>query len=446
MTRTRLMRKVAWWGYGSNGTGILPTALPPEMLAFTAGGVPYNRRAQPRLMFSQTGAPIAIGNVAMATQSQDLLANPFGKQSFGHRPLGRNVLYGIPPGTLNPRGAGPYTYDAGKLGERGRLAVVGTFRVSGSATNWKYIVPLTTGDTNRRVDFQGSSYGGGTGDGLPTTDRIPPEASLPPSTSGDNEVLVYPTNGSGTTARSYAQFKWDAENPALSEASARAAWEYALDGHDVRDTWVDVDNWGPYASEIRLHSCLLRDADVDLTGATPILHRLYTTATRHSGQGATADQHILSRTMSWGAWNTDGGFINRNGYDDNSGDIPYGTVGAIRWQDAGLRETIGLSAFGKRLFDCFMHYGCIIGDGQGQIVDGQPLLQLRADSVLGANATKRDEVSAELQKILPHMWPVFNPRLHDAGDASERHADGLYYLCGGGPLDDSSVNSAWDAA
>jgi hypothetical protein len=52
--------------------------------------------------------------------SVDLLLNPFGKDAAHHTQLGAGVQYGIPPATLKAKVASP-TYDAGRLGSRGRL-------------------------------------------------------------------------------------------------------------------------------------------------------------------------------------------------------------------------------------------------------------------------------------------------------------------------------------
>ena len=35
---------------------------------------------------------------------------------------------------------------------------------------------------------------------------------------------------------------------------------------------------------------------------------------------------------------------------------------------------------------------------------------------------------------------------HTDGDSSELWVDGMHYLAGGGPLNENSVNSAWDAS
>lgn len=441
------------FAWGCNPS-VLPVALPPEMLAFTATGQPYSLRQTPRTYAMPDGTPVVIGNMAdVGSVETDLLVNPFGKIASCHRPLGRNVLYGVPPGTTDPRKATPDAYDAGQLGSRGRLNAVGTFRISSSAATWKYIRRVESGDSNRLIEQQekgtgaGSQYGGGNGGqtlagGASVNTKVPPEGELP-SSDGDNEVLFFPKNATGTIAQAYAQFRYRAENPACTEASARGGWEYDLEGHDTRDTWVSDDSWGPSASEIRLHSGVLLASD--FTGSEPIRKRLYATATATSITAAVrAEHHVLSRKNAWPAWGQDSPHQTLNGVPDNSGDIPYGTIICVRWFDYGLRETLGLTDFGKRLFDCLYYFGCTIGDRQGQVVNDQAVIQLRADDTLGSNATNRTLVNTELQKILPHLWPVFNVRKHDAGDASERWVDGDYYIGGGGPIDAGSINSAWN--
>jgi hypothetical protein len=181
----------------------------------------------------------------------------------------------------------------------------------------------------------------------------------------------------------------------------------------------------------------LRGAMVDLSGGTPIRHLLNATATRHSRAGARPSQHVLGRGMAYPAWSTDRPL----GAEDNLGDIPYGTIIAVRWQDRGLRETLSLTPFGKVLFDTFLYFGCCLCDGQGQVVDDAPVLQLRVDWEL--TAEKEAAVEEALAKLLPHLWPVFDARRHD--EDAPRHSDGLIYVGGGGPLGPGSINSAWDA-
>jgi hypothetical protein len=143
--------------------------------------------------------------------------------------------------------------------------------------------------------------------------------------------------------------------------------------------------------------------------------------------------------VAYPAWDTDRPLQ----ADENQGDIPYGTRIAIRWQDRGLRETLGLSALGKVLFDTFLYYGCALIDGQGQVQNGKAVLQLRVDNALAENKSKVAAVDAALAKLLPHLWPVFSARKHHESDP--RHSDGLIYVGGGGPLGPGAINSAYDA-
>ncbi|HNQ99723.1 MAG TPA: hypothetical protein PKN52_06960 [Trueperaceae bacterium] len=334
---------------------------------------------------------------------RDLFLEPFNEQSAHRARIPPDVEYGIPPGTLNAKVAKP-VYDAGKKGERGRLALVRTFRCGATGQGRKYLIKVSPNDPPRRVVWHKA---GGSGDGLPITVRMPAfRPGLYPTGDGDNSVLLY--DPAADRVYQFNQFSYG-----TTEATARACFSYPLSGRDVRNRWDDPGMWGPGAIDWRHPGGFLRGREVDLTGAVQIRHVLNATATRHSGAGATAAQHALSKRMAYPAWETDRP-LDAN---DNLGDLPYGTIVAIRRQDAGLRETLGLSPFGKRLFDTLLAgegYGCCIGDGQGQIVDNAPVLQLRVDSELAENAAKVRAVDEALAKLLPHLWPVFTTRRHDA--------------------------------
>ena len=394
------------------------------------------------------------GTVA-ASSSVDLFLNPFDKDSAHHRPLGANVTYGIPPGTLNAKVANP-TYDAGVLGSRGRLALVRTFRVGSTKQGQKYLHRVTASHPSREIEWHTDAFGGGTGDGLPITLKMPapgPSSPYSDDPSGDNEVLLYPRNGTATDLVDvFPQFNYDSRKGTVGVASARARDTYPIGGRDVRNLYNDPNTataaWGPGAIDWRHPGGFLRGHEVDLTGATPIRHLLNATATRHSRQGAAPTQHVLSKRMAYPAWETDRPMPS----GDNLGDIPYGTIIAVRWEDRDLRDSttanpvrgvaLNLTPFGKQLFDTFLYFGCCLCDGQGQIVDDAPVLQLRVDWALARDTAKEAAVEAALAKLLPHLWPVFNPRRHTG--ETERHSDGLCYVGGGGPLGPGSINNAWD--
>lgn len=330
----------------------------------------------------------------------DLFLEPFSEDSAHRARIPADVEYGIPPGTLNAKVAKP-VYDTGKKGERGRLALVKTFRCGATGQGRKYLILISPQDQPRRVVWHKA---GGSGDGLPITVRMPAfRAGLYPTGDGDNSVLLY--DPVADRVYQFNQFSYG-----TTEATARACFSYPMSGRDVRNRWDDPGDWGPGAIDWRHPAGFLRGREVDLTGAVKIAHVLNATATRHSGQGARPDQHILSKRMAYPAWNTDRPLS----ANENLGDLPYGTIIAIRRQDAGLRETLGLSPFGKRLFDTLLEHGCCLCDGQGQIVDNAPVLQLRVDSELAENAAKVRAVDETLAKLLPHLWPVFTTRRHNA--------------------------------
>jgi hypothetical protein len=347
----------------------------------------------------------------------DLFLEPFSADSAHRTRIGAGVEYGIPPGTLNAKVAKP-EYDAGRKGERGRLALVKTFRCGATAQGRKHLIRMSPTDPSRRVVWHRN---GGAGTGLPCTLRMPPFArGLYPSGDGDNSLLLY--DPAADRVYQLNQFEWGD-----GECKARAVTSYSLAGRDVRHRFDDPGEWGPGAIDWRHPAGFLRGREVDLTGAVKIRHTLNITATRHSGAGARADQHILSKRMAFPAWETDRPMP----ADYNLGDLPYGTILAIRWQDRGLRETLGLSPFGKILFDTFLEHGGCLCDGQGQIVDSAPVLQLRVDAELALDAAKVKAVDETLAKLLPHLWPVFNPRRHDGED--QFGPDGVAYVGGGGP-------------
>ena len=69
---------------------------------------------------------------------------------------------------------------------------------------------------------------------------------------------------------------------------------------------------------------------------------------------------MLGKASVWPAYGVDSSSTNSN---ENLGDIPYGTRFVIRWQDRGLRNALGLTPRGLRLFDCLLHYGFYVLDG-----------------------------------------------------------------------------------
>jgi hypothetical protein len=375
-----------------------------------------------------------------ALTAAKLLEMPFSRDGMHHWLLGDKVRYGIPPETRNPMVANP-VYTDGVLGSRGRLAVVRGFEMSLQKINAKHLYVVPPGSPMRRVDWH---HRGGTGDGLPLTIPMPERSDrfpYPPDGDGDSELVLLVDSGDPMKAIAYvfAQFSYDCPRADNPQASARAVRRYVLSGPDVRARFDDGGEWGPGAIDWRHPAGFLQDEEVDLSGNTPFKHILNTTATRHSRQGAPASLHVISKGMIGRAWNTDRPLDD----DDNLGNLPYGTIIAIRREDAGLREKLNLSPLGKRLFDNFLGRGAVVCDGQGQMTDGGARLQLRIDYKLAANAEKCRALQGELTKLVPHLWPVFDMPKHN--EPLPRNSKGWVVIGGGEPIVPEFVNHAHDA-
>lgn len=460
--------------------------------------------------------------VSAATGGGATLQNPFNKWSAHHRPIGNGATYGIPPGAdaskVRSTTAALGDYSGGVLGRRGRISLVREIGLSSEPQNRKYLHHIDSAWTARDVVFHNRGGGGG---GLTWNGKVPTpaQAALPPhwpdildpgpavdpnaSDIGDNEVILYDV-GAGT-AHVFAEFMFVMNDPAIrarvpAVSAARARQEYGIGGRDVRKNWnTPGGDYGPGAADWRHPGGFLQGHEVDLSGNTPIRHLLNLTATRHSGLGATAAQHIISRRIAYPAWWTDRPFGSRDpdgtgplaSVPDNQGDTPYGAILCIRKGDRGARNsttaspftspyvddpadrtpagsthsfntagnavyTLNLTAFEKRLFDCFVYYGAMICDGQGQLRSSAPTMKLRVDHTLGGDTAKRNAVFNGMQKLIPLLFPIYNPRKHYETDdviggpevynnpASRWH--GFPFVGGGGPIDENeSVNTAYDA-
>jgi hypothetical protein len=366
------------------------------------------------------------GTVA-ASSSVDLFLNPFNKWSAHHRPIGALAEAGVPGGTANPTATNP-SYDApGALNSRGRLANVKLFRCGASAQGRKYIYRVSGSDPNRTI---ADEPGAPSSNKLPVTLRMPSGVTYP-STTGDDVIQLWPRNG---TATDMSDLFFNFED---SASTAKRRYEYPIGGMDVPD---GSDSWdrGSSASGLRFPGTVLRGFEINPASPAPIRHALNVTATRHSNEGAPASAHVLGKKRVWPAMFTDG---NAGDAGYNTGDLPYGTRIFIRWQDRTQRGSLGLSARGLILFDTFLYFGCYIIDGQGQHSAGGGVLQLRIDQ--DVTSTVVDDLDDQLQKLLPLLYPMRNPRPHNT--ETERHTDGLPYAGGGGPVGPGSINTAWDA-
>jgi hypothetical protein len=366
-------------------------------------------------------------DVRAAMPALDLFRNPFNKWSAHHRPIGAGALAGPPGGTANPLVANPVYDVPGPLNARGRLANVKAFRCGASQQGRKYTYRVTASDPQRTIR---EAAGAPENSKLAVTLRMPAGVDYP-STTGDDVIQVWPRNG-GAADIGDLFFNFEGRT-----GSAKRRYEYPFGGSDIPD---GTDGWdrGSSASGLRFPGTVLRGFEINPASPAPIRHALNVTATRHSNEGAPASAHVLSKKRVWPAMFMDGG---ASSPDQNLGDLPYGTRIFIRWQDRLRRNTLGLSARGLILFDTFLYFGCYIIDGQGQHVNGGGVLQLRIDQDVTAPTV--DDVDRQLMKLLPLLYPLRNPRRHNA--ETEVHGDGLPYAGGGGPLDAGSLNTAWDA-
>lgn len=421
-----------------------------------------------------------------------ILANPFNRASAVHTPLGANVRLGIPESTLDAKKASP-TYTAGTLNARGRLALVkkGGLRLGSTDQGVKRRFLITTDNAlfpERVIEWYGPGKDKGTGDGIdpPFRQRMPPNTGdrYSKDVGGDNEVTFFPGNGVYNDpltdeANTYNKFDFNSvwKNPpnpstgnrhvspyptALSEwASARARDSNPLGGLDVRNRFNDPGSWGPGAIDWRHPAGFLRADDVN---ALAVYYLLNATVCRHSGAGALEAQHIASRGVTYPAWEHDRPFTEvggRNGkppdYNppwspsnpsppDNQGNIPYGTrmtINTARYDAVMAMSSI--TARGKAVVKAVYAFGILVCDGQGQIVNGGPAVQLRVDQGFtgSAAASLRTEVENALDEIAEHLWPVFDTRRHNADYPSGwTHTDGFVYIGGGGPRSPDAINNA----
>lgn len=322
----------------------------------------------------------------------DLLANPFDQTSAHHRPIGTGAVYGILQDGVRTRG---------------RLAVITEVSLA-PPTGIKYMNRVKPDDPLATVR-QNDSHGSGKQPDLPVTLRIPANAAIPPYLPGhDNCVLFFPRNGE-TGSDLADQFFGFHRDPA-GNYSASVHKIYSLRGTDVGE--------GTSASRIKFPSGILRGAE--LVNHLPIRHALQVAVSRKGNPAF----HLLAKTWRWPALGADGG---AHGPEVNRGDLPYGTRVAIRPQDAGLRETLGLSEIGKRLFDAHLYYGVLIVDGTGAGATGAKW-NYRRDQDIPADWKK--DIEAQLKKIVPLLWPIDNTVEH------EEFAGGGRSLGG--------INTAWD--
>ncbi len=359
-----------------------------------------------------------------------LLAVPFEKSAANHRPVGRglpgadavnnpSVYYGI-PGTTGPA-------------TRGRMTMVTTVLLPGPV-GIKFHRPVERSDplvtVQRNPDTSSAT--------LPFACRVPESAPYPPETPKltDSNVLLYPRDGGGEDIGDLfysARF--------VSENRATLRRQYGLAGTDTGDGADGLDQ-GSSASRLRWPSSMLRFDELRRDDPGPIRHCLNVLATRKT---APPETHILAKHWVWPAYGRDSTAGN---LDENLGDIPYGTRFVIRWIDRNLRNNLGLSTRGLRLFDCLLHYGFYVVDGTPEAgAGGGSSITFRTDQGSGGRGEwpepMRSEVIDQLSKLVPLCWPVRNVRPLDR--ETEVWTDGMAYASGGGPLYPDTASTAWNA-
>jgi hypothetical protein len=381
----RFVRKVA-------GTSVPAVAL-KELRSQSHSVPPPQAAPSARRGFLLGLAGAFLAAAAAECREVDLLANPFDRTSAHHRPIGTGAVYGLLQNGVRTRG---------------RLAVITEVSLA-PATGIKYMNTVRAADPMTTVR-QNDSHGPGRETGLPCDLRIPADAAIPPYQPGhDNCVLFFPRNGEAGSDLADQFFGFHRDPAGIYSASVHKA--YSLRGTDV--------GGGTSASRIKFPSGVMRGRE--LVNKLPIRHALQVAVTRKGNPA----YHLLSKEWRWPALGTDGG---AQSPDVNLGDLPYGTRVAIRPQDAGQRETLGLSEVGKLLFDAHLYYGVLIVDGTGAGATGAKWNYRRDQDI--PNEWKKD-VEDQLRKIVPLLWPIANTVEH------EEFAGGGKSLGG--------INTAWDA-
>jgi hypothetical protein len=146
--------------------------------------------------------------------------------------------------------------------------------------------------------------------------------------------------------------------------------------------------------------------------------------------------HILGKLSCFPAYGQDGG---ASSAEDNLGDALYGMCCTMTEDDyqAVLRMLPSRNNRGRRLVDAIYYYGIYIVDGQGVIVDGKGVGQLRCDGTVGFTNTGsrivgvQEDMESALDLCKNKLWGVFNPATYD--DPRGPLVNGLPFVGGGGP-------------
>jgi hypothetical protein len=362
-----------------------------------------------------------------------LIDRPFGRRAAHHRPVGRGL-----PGADAINNPGAYYGIPGTSGPatRGRMAVVTEVLLPGPVGT-KFHRQVAATDPMRTI----MPNPGGAGVNIPAEGvalRVPAKPPYPPETAQltDSNVLLYPRNGGRVDVGDmFFQARF------LTEYRATLRRQYGLSGIDRPGDGMDG---GPSASRMRWPSSMLRFDVMRRPDPGPIRHCLHMLATRKT---APSHLHVLGKTWVWPAAGRDS---SAGAIEENLGDIPYGTRFVIRWSDKHLRNELGLTARGLRLFDCLLHYGFYVVDGtpEHDEADGGASVTFRTDQGFGGSAPAqwpepmRSEIIQQLRILVPLCWPVRNVRPLD--EETEVWTDGTAYASGGGPLYPDTACTAWD--
>jgi hypothetical protein len=263
----------------------------------------------------------------------------------------------------------------------------------------------------------------------------------PPYTGGDFTSSFAPLNGgAANVACCFTNFNYNGR-----EYTDYDEWPY--DDTDTQDLQGEFQSAGRF----RWPAMCLMGHEINATNPAPIRHALNCTAT---GNTADTSIHILDRRICWPAFGTDATANPDSAQFNplhNLGFLPYGACLCIQPGDdyAAMRAILAGSPRGLVLLDTMTYYGCYIIDRQGQTTGGKARLQMRVDNEVGRQldgttiAGVADEIEAALQAMIPYLSVVANPRPHHV-ENQLWPGDGLPYLGGGGPINENSINTAFD--
>ena len=281
------------------------------------------------------------------------LANPFGRNSPQHRPIGTNAIYTQITQSLN------------------RISGAGFNVDNGGGTN---IYTMAPGDPVRTVTADGSVSGN---TGLPVSLKVPASVAIGGSVNDRTLILFDPD-----TFICHQFYHWG------TSVTSPTAGRYVK--WDIRGIGVNV---GTSASKKAALMGLNRAAELSTPG-TPILHVQEVSVNRF---GSTA---ILNRNVVWPAFGKD---FNADDADNNQGELPYGALLAIPPTSKGgpTKSSLGLSELGGRLFDQFLGFGMYLFDGTSSTN-----MVFRGDQF--SSSAVQTDFKAEMNKLKPYLRWVSN--------------------------------------